>query len=142
MARALRGTLDAAAIIAARAGDRLAAERATYALGPNGLAVAAITGRPATEGEAVHVWPYGLAVEGSGEATMAAEYVLDALADRHGAHVELLLHGEYRPVIISGPLSGGASDYMAVIMPVRGLRDSRAAELAGIEARELVAAGA
>ena len=141
MVRALRGTLDAAAIIAARAGDKLA-ERATYALGPNGLAVAALTGRPATEGEAVHVWPYGLHVEGSGEATMAAEYVLDALADRHGAHVELLLHGEYKPVIISGPLSGGASDYTAVIMPLRGLRDSRAAELAGIEARELVAAGA
>ena len=141
MVRALRGTLDAAAIIAARAGDKLA-ERATYALGPNGLAVAALTGRPATEGEAVHVWPYGLHVKGSGEATMAAEYVLDALADRHGAHVELLLHGEYKPVIISGPLSGGASDYTAVIMPLRGLRDSRAAELAGIEARELVAAGA
>ena len=141
MVRALRGTLDAAAIIAARAGDKLA-ERATYALGPNGRAVAALTGRPATEGEAVHVWPYGLHVEGSGEATMAAEYVLDALADRHGAHVELLLHGEYKPVIISGPLSGGASDYTAVIMPLRGLRDSRAAELAGIEARELVAAGA
>lgn len=141
MIRALRGTLDAAEIIAARAGDRLT-ERATYALGPNGLAVSALTGRPATEGEAVHVWPHGLHVEGSGEATMAAEYVLDALADRHGAHVELLLHGEYRPVVISGPLSGGASDYMAVIMPLRGVRDSRAAELAGIEARELVAAGA
>jgi len=141
MIRALRGTLDAAELIAARAGDRLT-ERATYALGPNGLAVAALTGRPATEGEAVHVWPHGLHVEGSGEATMAAEYVLDALADRHGAHVELLLHGEYRPVVISGPLSGGASDYMSVIMPLRGLRDSRAAELAGIEARELVAAGA
>ena len=141
MIRALRGTLDAAELIAARAGDRLT-ERATYALGPNGLAVAALTGRPATEGEAVHVWPHGLHVEGSGEATMAAEYVLDALADRHGAHVELLLHGEYRPVVISGPLSGGASDYMAVIMPLRGVRDSRAAELAGIEARELVAAGA
>jgi len=141
MVHALRGTLGAAKLIAARAGDTLA-ERATYALGPNGLAVAALTGRPATEGEAVHVWPYGLHVEGSGEATMAAEYVLDALADRHGAHVELLLHGEYRPVIISGPLSGGASDYTAVIMPLRGLRDSRAAELAGIEARELVAAGA
>ena len=142
MVRALRGTLDAAALIAARAGDKLSAERATYALGPNGLAVAALTGRPATEGEAVHVWPYGLHVKGSGEATMAAEYVLDALADRHGAHVELLLHGEYRPVIISGPLSGGASDYTAVIMPLRGVRDMRAAELAGIEARELVAAGA
>ncbi len=141
MVHALRGTLDAAKLIAARAGDTLA-ERATYALGPNGLAVAALTGRPATEGEAVHVWPYGLHVEGSGEATMAAEYVLDALADRHGAHVELLLHGEYRPVIISGPLSGGASDYTAVIMPLRGVRDMRAAELAGIEARELVAAGA
>lgn len=141
MIRALRGTLDAAELIAARAGDKLT-ERATYALGPNGLAVAAITGRPATEGEAVHVWPHGLSVEGSGEATMAAEYVLDALADRHGAHVELLLHGEYRPVVISGPLSGGASDYMAVIMPLRGVRNSRAAELAGIEARELVAAGA
>ena len=141
MIRALRGTLDAAELIAARAGDKLT-ERATYALGPNGLAVAALTGRPATEGEAVHVWPHGLHVEGSGEATMAAEYVLDALADRHGAHVELLLHGEYRPVVISGPLSGGASDYMAVIMPLRGVRDSRAAELAGIEARELVAAGA
>jgi hypothetical protein len=139
MEHALRGTLNAAKLIAARAGDKLA-ERATYALGPNGLAVAALTGRPATEGEAVHVWPHGLHVEGSGEATMAAEYVLDALADRHGAHVELLLHGEYRPVIISGPLSGGASDYTAVIMPLRGLRDSRAAELAGIEARELVAA--
>lgn len=141
MISALRGTLDAAELIAARAGDKLT-ERATYALGPNGLAVAALTGRPATEGEAVHVWPHGLSVEGSGEATMAAEYVLDALADRHGAHVELLLHGEYRPVIISGPLSGGASDYMAVIMPLRGLRDSRPAELVGIEARELVAAGA
>ncbi len=139
MIHALRGTLDAAELIAARAGEKLA-ERATYALGPKGLAVAALTGRPATEGEAVHVWPHGLHVEGSGEATMAAEYVLDALADRHGAHVELLLHGEYRPVIISGPLSGGASDYMAVIMPLRGVRDSRAAELAGIEARELVAA--
>lgn len=141
MIRALRGTLDAAELIAARAGDKIT-ERATYALGPNGLAVAALTGRPATEGEAVHVWPHGLHVEGSGEATMAAEYVLDALADRHGAHVELLLHGEYRPVIISGPLSGGASDYTAVIMPLRGVRDMRAAELAGIEARELVAAGA
>jgi hypothetical protein len=141
MEHALRGTLNAAKLIAARAGDKLA-ERATYALGPNGLAVAAITGRPATEGEAVHVWPYGLHVEGSGEATMAAEYVLDALADRHGAHVELLLHGEYKPVIISGPLSGGGSDYTAVIMPLRGVRDIRAAELAGIEARELVAAGA
>jgi hypothetical protein len=140
MIHALRGTLDAAALINARVGDKLTAERATYALGPNGLAVAALTERPATEGEAVHVWPHGLHVEGSGESTMAAEYVLDALADRHGAHVELLLHGDYKPVIISGPLSGGASDYTAVIMPLRGLRDSRAAELAGIEARELVAA--
>lgn len=138
---ALRGTLDAAALIAARAGDKLDAERATLALGPNGLAVAALTGRPVDEGAAVHVWPHGLHVAGSGEATMAAEYVLDALADRHGAHVELLLHGEYKPVIISGPLSGGASDYTAVIMPLRGTRDGRAAEAAGIEARELVAAG-
>ena len=142
MIRALRGTLDAAALINARVGDKLTAKRATYALGPNGLAVAALTERPATEGEAVHVWPYGLHVEGSGEATMAAEYVLDALADRHGAHVELLLHGEYRPVIISGPLSGGASDYTAIIMPQRGVRNIRAAELAGIESAELVAAGA
>ena len=68
--------------------------------------------------------------------------MLDALADRHGAEVDLLLHGEYKPVIISGPLTGGASEYMAVIMPLRGVRDSRAAEAAGIEARELVAAGA
>jgi hypothetical protein len=71
---------------------------------------------------------------------MAAEYMLDALADRRGANVELLLHGEYRPVVVSGTLDGGASDRTAVIMPLRGVRNARAAELAGIEARELVAA--
>jgi hypothetical protein len=140
--RGLRRVLHVADIIAARAGDKLRDERATLALGPMGIAWAAITGRPATEGEALHVHGYTVAPTGSGEATMAAAYVMDALADRHGAHVELLLHGEYRPVIISGPLSGGASEYTAVIMPVRGLRNSRAAELAGIEDRELVAAGA
>lgn len=140
--RGLRRALDVAKLLAARAGDKLDAERATLALGPQGIAWAAITGRPVDDGAALHVQSYTIAPAGSGEATMAAEYVLDALADRHGAHVELLLHGEYRPVIISGPLSGGASEYMAVIMPVRGLRDIRAAEAAGIEARELVAAGA
>lgn len=140
--RGLRRALDVAKLVAARAGDKLDAERATLALGPKGVAWAGITGRPVDDDGALHLQSYSLAPTGSGEATMAAEYVLDALADRHGAHVELLLHGEYRPVVISGPLSGGASDYMAVIMPLRGVRDSRAAELAGIEARELVAAGA
>ena len=140
--RGLRRALDVAKLVAARAGDKLAAERATLALGPEGLAIAALTGRPADDGAALHVQSYSIAPTGSGEATMAAEYVLDALADRHGADVELLLHGEYRPVIITGVLAGGASEYMAVIMPLRGVRDSRAAEAAGIEARELVAAGA
>lgn len=140
--RGLRRALDVAKLIAARAGDRLSAERATLALGPKGVAWAAITGRPVDDGVALHVQGYAIAPTGSGEATMAAEYVLDALADRHGAEVDLLLHGEYKPVIISGPLTGGASEYMAVIMPLRGVRDSRAAEAAGIEARELVAAGA
>jgi hypothetical protein len=140
--RGLRRALDVAKLVAARAGDKLAAERATLALGPEGLAIAALTGRPADDGAALHVQSYAIAPTGSGEATMAAEYVLDALADRHGADVELLLHGEYRPVIITGVLAGGASEYMAVIMPLRGVRDSRAAEAAGIEARELVAAGA
>ena len=140
--RGLRRALDVAKLIAARAGDRLSAERATLALGPKGVAWAAITGRPVDDGVALHVQGYAIAPTGSGEATMAAEYVLGALADRHGAEVDLLLHGEYKPVIISGPLTGGASEYMAVIMPLRGVRDSRAAEAAGIEARELVAAGA
>jgi len=88
------------------------------------------------------VFTYAVAPTGSGEATMAAEYMLDALADRRGANVELLLHGEYRPVVVSGTLAGGASDRTAVIMPLRGVRNARAAELAGIESAELVAAGA
>jgi hypothetical protein len=140
--RGLRRALDVAKLVAARAGDKLAAERATFALGPKGLAIAALTGRPVGEGDALHVQGYAIAPTGSGEATMAAEYVLDAVADRDVGLVKLLLHGEHRPVIISGPLAGGGSDYTAVIMPLRGLRDSLAAEAAGIEARELVAAEA
>jgi len=141
MERGLRYTLDEARLIAARAGDR-APERFTLALGPSGAATCAITGRPDSEGEGGHVFTYAVAPTGSGEATMAAEYMLDALADRRGANVELLLHGEYRPVVVSGTLAGGASDRTAVIMPLRGVRNARAAELAGIESAELVAAGA
>jgi hypothetical protein len=139
--RGLRYTLDEARLIAARAGD-CAPERFTLALGPSGTATCAITGRPDAEGEGGHLFTYAIAPTGCGEATMAAEYMLDALADRRGANVELLLHGEYRPVVVSGTLAGGASDRTAVIMPLRGVRNGRAAELAGIEARELVAAGA
>ena len=43
-------------------------------------------------------------------------------------------------MVVSGTLAGGASDRTAVIMPLRGVRNGRAAELAGIEARELVEA--
>lgn len=136
--RGLRGTLDVARIIAARAGDKLTHERATLALGPTGTAIAALTDRPSDEGAALHVLTYAVAPTGCGEATMAAEYMLDALADRHGARIELLLHGEYRPVVVAGTLTGGASDMTAVIMPLRGTRDARAAEAAGT--RELVEA--
>lgn len=139
----LRRALDVAKLIAARAGDKLDAERATLALGPQGIAIAAITGRPDDEGAALVVQGYAIAPGGSGDATMAAEYVLDALADRRGAEVEILLHGEYRPVIIGGVIAGGESERTAIIMPLRGVRDNRAAEAAGIVgAPELVAAGA